>query len=233
MARVFIGVGHGGSDSGAVGNGLRESIVNLNMALAMKAELERHGVTVGISRVIDEADRLAEEIAEANAFRPDYAVEVHNNSGGGDGFEAYYQTNSYTAASRRLAVSIETEVKAIGQNSRGVKTRLGSSGLDYYAWLRKVKAPAVLCEGAFLDSSDSAIINTFEKQQRFGIAYAKGTLAVLGIAWRPPYDPNVPSDWARAAWEQATALKITDGLRPHDDATREQVIVMLKRAGAF
>ena len=41
MRKVFIGVGHGGSDSGACANGLRESDVNLEMALAMKAELER------------------------------------------------------------------------------------------------------------------------------------------------------------------------------------------------
>ena len=233
MARVFIGVGHGGDDTGAVANGFRESIINLNMALAMKTELERHGVVVGISRTTDENDRLRDEIAEANAFGPDLAVEVHNNSGGGDGFEVYYQTNSFTVMSKRLAQNIETEVKAIGQNSRGLKTRIGSSGLDYFGWLREVKAPAVLCEGAFLDSSDVEIINTFEKQQRFGVAYAKGTLATLGIAWKPLYDPNEPSAWAKAAWEQATALGITDGLRPHDYATREQVIVMLKRAGVF
>ncbi|NBI84652.1 N-acetylmuramoyl-L-alanine amidase, partial [Clostridiaceae bacterium] len=48
--RVFIGVGHGGSDPGACANGLRESDVNLTMALAMKTALERAGVAVGISR---------------------------------------------------------------------------------------------------------------------------------------------------------------------------------------
>ena len=87
MRKVFIGVGHGGSDSGACANGLRESDVNLEMALAMKSELERHGVTIGISRVKDENDRLAEEIRECNAFAPELAVEVHNNAGGGYGFE--------------------------------------------------------------------------------------------------------------------------------------------------
>ncbi len=173
MSKVFIGVGHGGSDPGAVGNGMRESDVNLEMALAMKAELERHGVTVGISRTRDEDDRLAEEIRECNAFAPDLAVEVHNNSGGGDGFECYI--NGHDRIARQLAERIEEEVKQIGQNSRGVKvsTRLG--------WVNRVKAPAVLCEGFFLDSQDSAAADTAAKRGRFGQAYARGVLAQLGV----------------------------------------------------
>lgn len=174
MSKVFIGVGHGGSDPGACANGLRESDVNLTMALAMKAELERHGVTVGISRTRDENDRLTEEIKECNAFAPDLAVEVHNNSGGGDGFECFISGKSQTA--RQLAERIEKEIKQIGQNSRGVKvsTSLG--------WVRQVKAPAVLCEGFFLDSADRAIADTADKQRRFGRAYARAVLAQLGIA---------------------------------------------------
>ena len=173
MSKVFIGVGHGGSDPGAVGNGMRESDVNLEMALAMKAELERHGVTVGISRTRDEDDRLAEEIRECNAFAPDLAVEVHNNSGGGDGFECYI--NGHDRIARQLAERIEEEVKQIGQNSRGVKvsTRLG--------WVNRVKAPAVLCEGFSLDSQDSAAADTAAKRGRFGQAYARGVLAQLGV----------------------------------------------------
>lgn len=177
MHKVFIGVGHGGSDPGAVANGLRESDVNLTMALAMKTELERHGVTVGISRTKDENDRLAEEIRECNAFQPDLAVEIHNNAGGGDGFECF--VNGRDSVARQLAERIEKEVKAIGQNSRGVKvsTRLG--------WVNQVKAPAVLCEGFFLDSKDREIADTAEKQKRFGTAYAKAVLTQLGVAVEP------------------------------------------------
>lgn len=90
MSKVFIGVGHGGSDSGAVANGLKEKDLNLSIALACKAELERHGVVVGISRTKDENDSLSQEIKECNAFNPDYAVEIHNNAGGGDGVEIFH-----------------------------------------------------------------------------------------------------------------------------------------------
>ncbi len=185
MSKVFIGVGHGGKDPGACANGLRESYVNLIMALAMKAELERHGVTVGISRTRDEDDRLAEEIRKCNAFRPDLAVEVHNNAGGGDGFECFISGKNETA--RRLAGQIEAEVKGIGQNSRGIKvsTSLG--------WVRQVNAPAVLCEGFFLDSADYRIADTAEKQRKFGQAYARGVLQQLGIAVKPQGRPEPPA----------------------------------------
>ena len=211
MRKVFIGVGHGGSDSGACANGLRESDVNLEMALAMKAELERHGVTVGISRVKDENDRLAEEIRECNAFAPELAVEVHNNAGGGDGFECYISGKNQTA--RQLAERIEAEEKLIGQNSRGVKvsTSLG--------WVNKVKAPAVLCEGFFLDSADRAIADTAEKQRRFGQAYARGVLGQLGISMKPQGQQTPPAALAdrravqeRFGFDDSTMLYL-DGYR--------------------
>ena len=185
MAKVFIGAGHGGKDGGAVANGLREADINLVMALAMAAELRRHGVTVMVSRTRDEDDTLEEEIAEANAFGPDLAIDVHNNAGGGDGFEVYVQTNSYAKASRAFGDALERRVKEIGQNSRGVKTRTYSGG-DYYGFLRRVKAPAVLAEGAFLDSADRYIIDTEGEQKAFGVAYAKAALDVLGIPLRDP-----------------------------------------------
>ena len=44
MARIFIGVGHGGSDPGAVANSLKEKDLNLAIAIAVRDELTRHGV---------------------------------------------------------------------------------------------------------------------------------------------------------------------------------------------
>ena len=46
MAKVFLGVGHGGSDPGASANGFKEKDLNLSIALACRDELVRHGVNV-------------------------------------------------------------------------------------------------------------------------------------------------------------------------------------------
>ena len=184
MSKVFIGVGHGGKDPGSVAGGLQEKDINLVMALEMAQILTRHGVEVALSRTADENDPLQEELAEAKAFAPDLAVEIHNNAGGGDGFEAYVQTDAYKEQSRKLAQLMEAQVKQTGQNSRGIKTRLMATGQDYFGWLRLNQCPAVLCEGAFLDSKDREIIDTEQEQQAFGQAYAKAVLEYLGIPFQ-------------------------------------------------
>ena len=58
-------------------------------ALAYQDFLEAHGVVVLMSHTKDENDSLIEEIRECNAFNPNLAIDIHNNAGGGDGFEAY------------------------------------------------------------------------------------------------------------------------------------------------
>lgn len=182
MAKVFIGVGHGGTDSGAVANGLKEKDLNLAIALACRDELVRHGVSVGMSRTKDEADPLADEIKECNKFAPDYAVEIHNNAGGGDGVEIYHHYGG--GKGKTLAQNILNEIVAVGQNSRGLKTKKNSSGKDYYGWIRETKAPACLVECAFVDNKkDITIIDTAAEQKKMGIAIAKGVLKTLGIKW--------------------------------------------------
>ena len=190
--KVFIGVGHGGSDSGAVGD-IIEKEANLAMALACRDYLTAHGVEV---RMKDEEDPINEEVRECNAYNPDLAIDVHNNSGGGDGFEVYHTLNGGTG--KVLAQNIEKQVIKIGQNSRGCKTRQGQRG-DYYAFVRDTKCPAVICEGVFVDTkADAAQAGTKEKQQEFGIAYAKGILDTLGIKYDTstdkPAEPTKPQD---------------------------------------
>lgn len=174
--KVFIGVGHGGSDPGAAGNGLVEKTVNLTVALAMRDALTRHGVEVRMSRTSDEDDTIRQEVAECNAYGPDFAVEVHNNAGGGMGFEAYIYPGSEPA--RVLAENIERQVRAVGQASRGIRET------TRFLWVRGTAAPAVLCEGFFLDGPDHKKFGTAEEQAALGLAYAKGVLETLGIAYK-------------------------------------------------
>lgn len=208
MPKVFIGVGHGGKDPGAVGK-VKEADANLYMALGMKEELERNGYAVGISRVKDENDPLTEEIKESNAFGADIAVEVHNNAGGGDGFEVFVQTNKYANQSKRLAQCIEAEVKKTGQKSRGIKTRLNGSGTDYFGWLRQNNRPAVLCEGFFVDSADANDYNTVAKQKDYGKAYARGVMAYFGYSAKPVDAKYTIQCLAASNANNATKLKNT------------------------
>ncbi len=180
--KVFLGVGHGGSDPGAAANGIKEKDANLQIALACEAELMRHGVEVKLSRKKDENDPLTDEIKECNAFNPDYALDIHNNAGGGDGAEVFYHYKG--GASKVLAQNVLDAVVAAGQNSRGIKIKLNAQGKDYFGFIRQTKAPAAIVECAFLDNkTDVKIIDSVAEQKAMGIAIAKGILKTLGIAY--------------------------------------------------
>lgn len=189
--KVFISAGHGGSDSGAVGNGFKEKDLNLSIAMACGNYLKSKGVEVQMSRVKDEDDDLNQEARESNAFGPDLTVSIHNNAGGGDGVEAWYSIVG--GLGKTCAENILAEVVKIGQNSRGAKTKKGSSGKDYYGFIRQTKAPAVIVECAFIDNAtDIQIINTESKRVVMGEAIAKGILKTLGIADSAPVTTTTP-----------------------------------------
>lgn len=180
--KVFLSVGHGGRDVGAVGNGLHEADLNLAISLACRDELVRHGVIVGMSRTKDENDPVSEAAKECNAFMPDLGLDIHCNAGGGDGAEVFYHYNGGT--SKKLAENVLAEIVKIGQNSRGIKKKQRADGKDYYYFIRETACPAVVVECAFIDSADIKILDTAEEQKRMGIAIAKGILATLGIAYK-------------------------------------------------
>lgn len=181
MKKVFISAGHGGKDSGAIGNGFKEKDLTLKIAMACGNYLSNQGVAILMSRTKDEDDDLVQEANESNAYKPDLAVSVHINAGGGDGAEAWYSVTG--GIGKTLAENILASITALtGQNSRGARTRVGSGGKDYYGFIRRTNAHAVIVECAFIDNAkDIEIINTDVKCTNMGVAIAKGILKTLGI----------------------------------------------------
>lgn len=177
--KVYVDAGHGGSDPGAV-KYVTEKKANLVMALACRDYLKANGVEVKMSRTTDKDTDLNKMCRDANAWGADLAVSIHNNAGGGDGFEVFYSVVG--GKSKTLAKNIEKEVKKLGQNSRGTKIKKGTGGADYFGFIRMTSMPAVICEGAFVDNkTDVKAIDTKAEQQAFGYAYARGVLKTLGI----------------------------------------------------
>lgn len=177
--KIFLSAGHGGTQPGAVAYGLKEKDINLNTLLACKDELERHGVPVVCSRTKDENDPVEQEVKEANASGAELAVSFHANAGKGDGFEAFYFASD--AEGKKLAKLGEKYVKALGQNSRGIK-----SGNHLY-FIKNTKMTSVLFESFFIDNdTDNNIGDTVAEQKAFGVAYAKAILEYLGIAYKNP-----------------------------------------------
>ena len=182
MAKVYVGIGHGGSDPGAVANGYKEKDLTLAIGKACYDELVRHGVQTKISRTTDKYMSVNQKVKESDSFGADYCLDIHINAGGGDGCEVYH--HHLGGKSKQLAGNINEALKAIGQNSRGLKVKMNSKGnYDYFGIIRDTKASAVLVECGFIDNkTDLAQFNTAEEQKKFGIAIAHGILKQCGIA---------------------------------------------------
>lgn len=193
MNKVWIDDGHGGSDPGAVALGLVEKSINLVMSLSCKAELERHNVLVGMTRLGDATVSLTQRATLANNWGAHYFISIHNNAGGGDRGEVIHSVNNGKGLelANKIAIKIKTETQ---QDFVKVYSRPSTSSpnKDYYSVIANTKMPAVIVEGAFLDNHlDNNAIDTVEEQKGFGVAIAHGILNQLDVAIKSTIKPIV------------------------------------------
>jgi len=79
--RIVLDAGHGGAQEGALGpGGLFEKSLALQLALELKAELERQGAEVLLTREQDVLLPLADRVSFSNRSRPDLFLSLHANS---------------------------------------------------------------------------------------------------------------------------------------------------------
>lgn len=237
MSKVYIGVGHGGSDSGAVGNGLKEKDMTLDISKACYDYLKKNKVDVKISRTTDKDSSINSKVTEANSWGADLVVEIHINAGGGDGAEVYH--SRVGGKGKVLAQNILNEICKLGQQSRGIKTKLDSDGSDYFGMIRMTDAPAVLVECAFIDTKDVQIVDAYAERVKMGEAIGKGVLTTLGI--KPTTTESTTSKPTTNTTSSATStfkaykVKITtDALRIRKGAgTNYAQVGMIRDRGVY
>ncbi len=230
--RVYVGIGHGGSDSGAVGNGFKEKDLTLSIGKYCNERLKQYGIETKISRTTDCDSSINSKAAASNAFKADVCMDIHINAGGGDGSEVYYSHVSPNG--KKLAQSIVDATLAIRQNTRGIKTKLDTDGTDYFGMIRMTDAPAVLVECAFIDNAtDIQIINTEAKRKVFGYAIADGVAKYLGVKL-PTAKPTTPSKSTTAA-VKIEAPNLGSYLKEGDKSlavySYKQLLALLKKKG--
>lgn len=146
-AKILIDVGHGGKDSGAIGFGLYESHANLTLAFKIKAELEKMGAEVHMTRTDDTTSSTDDKLQMIRRIKPDYCIAVHhnsNNSSSPHGFGSYYSTPySKKAAEYVLA---QTRGTGIYDNSKEIFK------WHYYFMARSSVCPVVLTENGFISN---------------------------------------------------------------------------------
>lgn len=150
MVKIYIDPGHGGTDPGAVGNGLREKDLTLQIATRIKDILAGYkNVSIKMSRTGDTYPSLSARTNEANAWGADFFLSVHINAGSGQGYEDFIYTSS-SKDTKTYQDNIHAEImKLIDMKDRGQK----NGNLHV---LRESKMPAILTENGFIDNASDA-----------------------------------------------------------------------------
>ncbi|SFA54090.1 N-acetylmuramoyl-L-alanine amidase [Parageobacillus thermantarcticus] len=151
MVKIFIDPGHGGTDPGAIGNGLQEKNVTLQIATRIRDILlaEYNNVSIRMSRTGDQTVSLTERTNAANAWGADFYLSVHINSGGGTGYEDYVYLGVGVPTTIYQKNIHEQIIKLVDFFDRGMKQA------NFHV-LRETNMPAVLTENGFIDNANDA-----------------------------------------------------------------------------
>lgn len=170
MLKIIIDPGHGGTDPGAVGNGLLEKVLTLKISFKIRdLLLQFEGVQVKMSREDDRTLSLKQRTDMANAWGADFLLSVHINAGGGTGYEDFrHNSQSTSSESGKAQAAIHHAVMDAIEDfkvfDRGIKAA-------NFHMVRESKMPAVLTENLFIDrDTDAALL----KNEAFLNAIAQG-----------------------------------------------------------
>ncbi|PTL37466.1 SH3 domain-containing protein [Alkalicoccus saliphilus] len=144
---IVIDPGHGGSDPGAVANGLHEKEIVLDVSLRLETKLKAAGANVVMTRRSDWYPTLGDRVRTANGSGGDIFISVHANAAGAtsaSGTETFFNTAYWSGSSRSLADSLQKEmVDKLNTRDRGVKQA------NFYV-IRNTTIPSVLVELGFM-----------------------------------------------------------------------------------
>ena len=143
--RVVIDPGHGGSDAGAIRNGVYEKFITLDVAKRVEKMLKAQGYGVLMTRSDDSYVSLQDRVAFSEAYAPDIFVSIHVNSSTSDspnGIETHYYHQESIPLAQTVHSSLISTIKA---NNRGTfKSK-------FYV-INHTTSPAILIEIGFLSN---------------------------------------------------------------------------------
>ncbi|ANX12794.1 sporulation protein [Fictibacillus arsenicus] len=179
MKVIIIDPGHGGNDSGAVNKSRFEKTFNLAIAKKIQSYLQNnYEVKVLLTRSSDTTISLDDRTDFANKQKADFYLSIHQNSGGGEGFESYVYV--YVGAeTKKIQNAIHARTAAV-MNKYGARNR-GQKQADFHV-LRETKMPAVLLEVLFIDNAANlALLNRQDFQNEVSAAIASGAAVGLSL----------------------------------------------------
>ena len=191
MKTIILDGGHGGQDSGAVGNGIKEKDINLQMVKYIKAYLDMNykDVKVILTRSDDRFIELVDRSKIANSNKADFFMSCHVNSSTNataNGFETFVYTKA-SQTSKNYQAKIHASVV---KNAPFFKDR-GTSSANFSV-LRNTICPAILTESGFISNvNDSNVLKDLNKIKALAIAHALGIASALGLDLKPSTNTNI------------------------------------------
>lgn len=150
MSKIVFDLGHGGKDSGAVGNGLKEKDLVLEIGKYIKDMISEYNCEYLFTRLNDSFLTLNDRVTLSNNFKSDIFVSVHINSSTNNqarGIETYcYNKNTNNGIAETIHNSLLSN-KNLYVKDRGIKE-------SNFTVIAKTTAKACLLELGFISNSE-------------------------------------------------------------------------------
>jgi N-acetylmuramoyl-L-alanine amidase len=183
LTKIFLDAGHGGKDSGAVGNGISEKNIVLSIVKKINDHLNSYkNVQTMLSRNDDTFLTLDQRTDQANSWGADVFLSIHVNSAtdqSARGFETYiYPTTGPDTISFQNVMHQEITRKIspyLGFNDRGKKR-------SNFHVLRESNMKALLTENLFISNiADSTLLKSDEFLSSIALGHVIGLEKFFGL----------------------------------------------------
>lgn len=171
--KVVLDAGHGGSDYGAIREGINEKDITLDVTQRVASILKSKGYKVALTRTDDTYVSLQDRVDFSENEAPEIFVSIHVNSAVSTdpcGIETHY----YHEYSMDLAKTVHAHlIKAIDARDRGLfKSK-------FYV-INHTTVPAILVEMGFLSNEDERMeLITDSRKQKTAKAIAEGIIEYI------------------------------------------------------
>lgn len=187
---IVIDPGHGGENEGTIAGTEKEKYMTMTTARAMYEELSLYdNVEVYLTHTEDVDMKLEERAEFAKNVNADFLFSIHYNASEYHelfGSEIWVPLNApFNNYGYQFGYEFLSILKERGLFLRGIKTRVGDKGLDYYGIIRFANArdiPAVILEHCHVDEErDTGFCDSEEDLIQFGKDDATAVAKYFGL----------------------------------------------------
>lgn len=183
--KLYLDPGHGGSDPGAQGNGVKEKDIVLDIALKIRTILttDYENVEVKMSRTGDTPKSLDLRTSEANSWGADYYLSIHCNAFNGStrGYEDFIHNSlADSSLTAKYQDIMHEEIMKVNQ-----LTDRGQKKANFHV-LRESAMPGLLTENGFIDNVyDATLMKDSSWRQKVAQGHVNGLTRAFNLQRKP------------------------------------------------